>query len=343
MFLRAVGATIAALLLAASPARGEEPRVAALSWTRMPGAEQCATPRDVARGVEDRLGRRVFVSPAAAELFVEGRVERAETGWRVVITLSEADGTVLGTREIDGADEDCRAIDPSAVLVLSAMIDPEAALRAAAAPETESSEANAEPEPVETARTLEPPPPDCPEPPASAPSWRVGLHAGGVAGLGMLPELAPGATMHVDVTPPGFVPIELGATLFRTATAGLRDGGGADLSLAWGEAALCPELWSADGAWVRGCGGVQVGTVHSRGFGFDRSFDTEDVVASALLRARTGLRVAGPLTVSLGATLGVPVLRQTFEARAASGETREVFRMTAVTGLLEVGLGGDFF
>lgn len=338
-----------AALLVARPAAAEEPRVAALSWIRMPGAEACATPPDVAQAVEQRLERRVFVSPTDAELWVEGRVEHTETGWQAVIGMMDADGAEIGTRTIEVDDPDCRALDASVALVVSAMIDPEAALRASATPETQAAAEAAPEPPAESAEVLERPLSDCPEPapePRAPPArWGLGIVGGGVVGLGVLPGVALGATLHIDVTPPGFVPIELGVVIFRDARGELRDGGGADLSLAWGELGLCPEIGAGEteAGWLRACGLVQVGAIQSRGFGFDRSFDSDDAIVNAAARARLALRLTGGLMLSAAGTLGVPLLRRGFEAREAGGEIREVFRMAAVLGLLEVGVGGEFF
>src|SRR5258708_255178 len=51
----------------------EKGRTSSLSWLRMPGSDSCIATQALARSVEERLGRRVFVSAAEADVSVEGR------------------------------------------------------------------------------------------------------------------------------------------------------------------------------------------------------------------------------------------------------------------------------
>src|SRR5580692_3933573 len=125
---------LAAALAAPGTARAADPgpRSSSLSWVRLAGAEACVGLRDVARAVEKRLGRPVFVAPTRADVAVEGRIERARPsgGWRAVITVSDERGAVRGTRELRTDAADCRALDDSIALALALMIDPDASLSA---------------------------------------------------------------------------------------------------------------------------------------------------------------------------------------------------------------------
>jgi hypothetical protein len=166
---------------AATPA----PRTSSLSWVRMPGAEECIATQPLARAVEERLGRTVFVSAAEADVSVEGRVEGAPKAWRATITLRDSKGALLGTRELTSDKPSCDSLREPLALVIAVMIDPDASSR---------------PEPP-------PPPPDAgpaptappvviiqkeqvfvPVEPPSAPSWRFDSSVGLVAGAGLVPS-----------------------------------------------------------------------------------------------------------------------------------------------------------
>ena len=71
------------LLFASSPAAAQTGRTSSLSWLRMPGADACIATQALARSVEERLGRHVFVSASAADVSVEGRIEKRGKGPRL--------------------------------------------------------------------------------------------------------------------------------------------------------------------------------------------------------------------------------------------------------------------
>src|SRR5438067_9881368 len=86
-------------------ASASEGRTSSLSWLRMPGTDSCIATQALARSVEERLGRHVFVSAAEADVSVEGRIEKraahATSAWHAVITIRDSKGALLGTRELD--------------------------------------------------------------------------------------------------------------------------------------------------------------------------------------------------------------------------------------------------
>jgi uncharacterized protein YbjT (DUF2867 family) len=93
-----VGWTLA--MLPSEAAASDGPRTSSLSWERLPGAESCIATQDLARAVERRLRREVFVSAARADISVEGRVERtsASSGWRALVETRSPTGALLGTQ-----------------------------------------------------------------------------------------------------------------------------------------------------------------------------------------------------------------------------------------------------
>src|SRR5207249_5003 len=92
----------------------------------------------LARSVEERLGRHVFVSAAEADVSVEGRIEKraahATSAWHAVITIRDSKGALLGTRELDRTDPSCASMNEPLALVIAVMIDPEAKLSSTPTP-----------------------------------------------------------------------------------------------------------------------------------------------------------------------------------------------------------------
>jgi hypothetical protein len=94
---------VLAVVTAGVAARADPPRTSSLTWTRATGAEDCIGALDLARAVEERLGRPVFVSASSAQLTIDGRIERraSSQGWRAVVTLRSAKGEDLGVLDYD--------------------------------------------------------------------------------------------------------------------------------------------------------------------------------------------------------------------------------------------------
>jgi hypothetical protein len=106
-------------------ARADE---ASLSWVRLPGAEDCVSAPELASMVEQRIGRSVLQAPSRAEISIEGRVARdGESGWLAVIEVADRRGALLGRRELRVRDEPCSALDRPASLIISVLIDRDAA------------------------------------------------------------------------------------------------------------------------------------------------------------------------------------------------------------------------
>jgi len=118
-------AALAATLAWQPHARADE---ASLSWVRLPGAEDCVSAPELAAMVEQRIGRPVLQAPSRAEISIEGRVARdGESGWLAVIDVADRRGALLGRRELRVQDEPCSALDRPASLIISVLIDRNAA------------------------------------------------------------------------------------------------------------------------------------------------------------------------------------------------------------------------
>src|SRR5690242_20041849 len=135
--LRAAIAALALQALAARAQPAQAQQTSSLSWVRLPGAESCISTQALAERVEQRLGRRVFVSASQADLSLEGRVERVAAPPAFVANLVVSDplGRVLGRRVLRTAGTDCAQLEASLVLVIAIAIDPGASLAAVLGPE----------------------------------------------------------------------------------------------------------------------------------------------------------------------------------------------------------------
>ncbi|WP_394835457.1 hypothetical protein LVJ94_00840 [Pendulispora rubella] len=298
----------------------------------------------MAQAVEARLRRKVFVSASQADVSVEGSVSQAKHGataeWRAALTIRDARGNVIGTREVQRSGTTCsEALDESIVFVVSVMIDPDAAL----------GKPNPEPEP-------QPPPPPPPPPPevivkreevvvqVEPPDpWHFEANAGAVFSAGLLPSVGFGMTAAVLLKPPGFWGIEFSGTYWgRGSVDSKQPGTSSDVALAYGGVALCPLNWEKGVFSYRGCAGVELGTMQSRGVGFPVALSDEALVAHVFLPSRFGLRVAGPLVVSLGLSLIVPIVRAELSYRESNGSKQAIFRPAPIAGATDLSLGLRF-
>jgi hypothetical protein len=119
-----LGLALVAWLFGQPAARADE---AALSWVRLPGAEDCIAAPELARLVEERIGRPVLQAPSRADVSIEGRVGQDGDGWLAVVDVSDRRGGHLGRRELRVSGEPCSALDRPAALIISVLIDREAA------------------------------------------------------------------------------------------------------------------------------------------------------------------------------------------------------------------------
>ena len=125
-------------LLAAAPSE---------SWgLKWKAPRECIEPAQLARAVEAQLGGSVF--GAGAKHRIDGELVRSPQSpkWRAKFIAVDAEGSILGSRELTSDDASCHGLDEKLAMVVAVMIDPKRQ-----APES------APPPP--------PPPPPRPEPP----------------------------------------------------------------------------------------------------------------------------------------------------------------------------------
>jgi hypothetical protein len=335
--LLAFAATLALGASRASRASAAEPRrTSSLGWARLPGAETCIGARDLAIAVERLLGRPVFVSPAQADVLIEGRIEPAPSGFRAHVVLSSAAGQVLGSRDLDGPGASCRTLDEPIALVVGLLIDPEALL--APKPPPPAPEAPR----VVVERVYVPVP--APAPPCEP--WRTSVTAGPLLALGLLPGAGYGLSLRGEIIPPKLFPFELGGTVFLDAHADVSSQSveGASVELSYGFLGACPLALRADAWRVAACAEVGVGAVRAVGTGFalPGAGTKEQAYVHAGLAGRVARRIVGPLEVGVGVGLLIPLRPAQVQYEDKLGNTQELFHMSAVAGVFDASVGLAF-
>jgi len=191
------------------------------------------------------------------------------------VTLTE--NRSLVPARIDGVGSSCSSLDDSMVFVVSVLIESRRCAR-------------------ENDPSSGPPPPHHPllrkssvrqeaswsgRPPSP---WRFGANVESRVG-GLLP--AWGRCDGGGVArPPGFWGIQLSGTSWLRASVSADRGARSDLQLAYGGLALCPFRLEIGRFSYRACAGVEVGSLQSRGVGFDRHCRTRTSLCCIFCRVR---------------------------------------------------------
>lgn len=334
-------------LLRAQPASNlPPPRTSSLSWVRMAGAEECVATQQLARAVEDRLGRTVFVSAAEADVSVEGHVEpQPKGGWRAVITLRDGKGTLLGTRELATEKPSCDALREQLALVIAVMIDPDASSRPKPTPSASASAtATGTTPPVYIIQHDRAPAPEKPR----GPVWRFDGGAGITTGVGLMP--APYAGIHVGgiITPPFPLPapwavgLEGYGAVYLDTEASAERGASAVFSLISVGSSLCPvQLFGGWGSFSV-CGGGQLGALRVRGKGFDAAREELYALVNLASGVRLSVFLLKPIVLRLALDSVLPLVRDRFSYIGQDGQEHELFRAWPLTISGAGGLGVQF-
>lgn len=293
---------LVALVLLAAPAPDAR-------WgLRWQAPAECISPADLARAVEDKLGRAVF--GPSPEFTVDGALRAgAAPKWRAQFTLVDATGAVQGTREVSSDAAACSELNASLALIVAVMIDPRVALGSppvvepSAPPMPEPPPpAPTEPAPTEPA----PPPRELPRAEAGADAPRALVHGSrgevvfggsGTLGLGLSAAMGAQITVHVRWGQSAAVEWWVGLMPRNELS---RDGGLAAVHALQTALTLCPLRAEGGPVMFTLCGGV-AGTwmlTYTEGYkqGYTAFLARPDAVARA--RVRLGF---GAFALSLGA------------------------------------------
>jgi hypothetical protein len=305
-------------------------RTSSLAWIRSDGADSCIGGKELAEAVETVLGRRVFVSASAADVAVEGHVDRAASGagWKATLRISGDHGAVLGTRELESPAADCHAMDDSLAFVIAVMIDPDAAARP---------QAPLNPPGGSRGATTAPPPAT----PASSASWQIAPRLGVTAAVGELPSVAWGATVGLRLGPPA-VGVELLGSLFLPQDTAVPGAPGATVQFTWayGGVALCPRLARFADVSLVGCAGALGGVLTATPkTGVTNAQESNNFVVLATARARLDWHVSRLFLVGAEAGADLPFARPAWDATSTAGTAITVFHPSAVGGEAGVAVG----
>lgn len=323
----------------------------------MPGADSCIATQALARSVEERLGRHVFVSAAEADVSVEGRIEKraGHPGWHAVITIRDAKGALLGTRELDRPDAACAAMNEPLALVIAVMIDPEAKLSSSPTPLPPQP-----PPTATTAPTSPPPPPDLPPPVSTQPvapppdtttpqphakePWRFQGEALGTVSSGLAPEVAFGGTVAGMLFVPK-IPIALRAyASLYVPTKASDDGARASFDLITFGGAICPTL-RRPAIILMLCFGGHLGAIRSHPETQGRDIqDKTGALWNAVSEGRITIPIAAPVALTGGISGVLPLLRPTFGyTRSDTAKTTaSLHQVSSFAVVADVGIGFFF-
>lgn len=333
---RAVSAEASVILEVggAAAAPKKQARSSSLSWVRLEGAETCIASAALARAVEERLARDVFVSAADGGIAVEGRVERAGGAWRARIEVVGPDGASLGERALESTEERCDQLGELAAVTIALMIDPLTAPEPTPDPEPEPDPAPApDPEPEIVVRTVEVP---VPVEPAPGARWRFEVDATLVGSVGLVPTPMIGGQSTVILRAPNFVPVALEGALFPFARAETANGH-ADFLHVHAGLQICPLWLEENGLHLHGCLGADAGAVLV--IGGDLAIDEgERLIGQAHAAVRGHWDVIGPLTIRAAVHLLVPFRHDAFVATVA-GAPVPVYVPEPVAGMIDLGVG----
>jgi len=272
-----------------------------LDYERGPGASGCLAPRELASAVEQRLGRRVFVPAADAEIHAQVRARRAGRGFAIDVELRGPGERSLGRRRLNTRARHCSALDDSLTLVVSLAAD---LSLAPLAPLAAAREAPVSVTPLESAIEI----------PASSFAPRLGWHARpglGVTALsGLLPALGVGFAVELELRPPQFWPLWLRATRWhgQRVVAGST---GAEFSAQSLELGVCPWTLELGQLELRSCVEQLFGRVHAKGFGFD--LDQSGASATLALGAMETLSFrSGDWFISVSGSLLAPLVQRRY-------------------------------
>ncbi len=256
--------------------------------------------------MQERLGRDPFSPPH--DQWIEGLVQRDGEGWSARLLERDADGRVLGTREIQTVGSSCRELDGALTLALSLLIDPEAGLGATGSgiPAAMPSSSTA---PVSASGAV-PIGPDAPDAVSAEPASGAPLGAASSAdGAAPSPPSAnspPDPAVH-PTPPQGSLPlapptprrgVEIGAMLAGIAASEWVPG-------------LTPGVELATPIWIGARGGVQLGAMQlfeqrTRGAAASFGISLTTFSASGCLRSSPGFwRALGCIGMSVGSITGV--------------------------------------
>lgn len=322
-----------------------------LSWVRLPGAESCPSARALSERVVARLGRDPFA--ANATRFLEGTSQRQGDTFSAVLSVRDADGTLLGTRDLSSTAPTCQPLADAVALALVLTIDPNAGMEASEPtglrPPQPGPSATATPRPMlaptpvlappagGAANLADPEQPDAAEAGGLAGEstdgpWQAQLGARALLAARVLPSAAWGMGWHGELYLASWRVTLEGMWFPQTRAADRRFGFG----LTAAALGLCRPAFASGSLVVLGCGQVMAGAVHVT----VRELAPRDVSDQPWVAAGFGPRLALSVArcqLEAGALALVPLVQRRFRV---GGLESPVFDNDVVgaLGFVSVGL-----
>jgi hypothetical protein len=338
----ALALTLGLLVAGAAPTAAATPPPARvfLDYSRDPRAASCVSREQLVEAVEARLGRRVFVSEAEADLVVEVRARREGGRFAFDVRLVERDHQALGQRQLSTAARHCSALDDSLALVVSLAADVPTPDRAGASVDPAAAPSDGGPSaprplpPLETPLAI----------PAATHAPRLGLRVEPSLGLAVLAGPLPGAVMGLELGVTlrvgQFWPVSIRGSGWLPYTHQLGPDRGARFTARTLALGICPWEEQLGELVLQACVLEWLGRVDARGFGFDEDQQTERWL-SALGGGATLGHWLGPVFAAASFELLAPLVRRRYFFANVTDDTT-LHEEPWVYGALAVRVGTEF-
>lgn len=290
------------------------------------GADGCLEEEALRADVRERLGAEAAQNQPGNAIALH--LERDAGDVVLAIELRDANGVLLGERELRASEAECATLRAAAVLAITVMLGSDAQ-RAPPAASRAAPSAPPQEEPVPVSRSL--------------PDRAAQLELFGAAQLSA--GLVPGAGLHAVAglrsTALGGLPLELAVTFLGSAAAGLgQSSGTAQFAPLYALLAACPFGVRDHALRASACLGAQAGVLFVQAHAFtDKNESSTEPLIGVVARAPAALRVAGPLWLSGAITGGTPLLYRHVAGARADGTQRDLWHTSPIFGSVELGLG----
>ncbi|MDF3070376.1 MAG: hypothetical protein K0R38_5977, partial [Polyangiaceae bacterium] len=304
------------------------------------GAEACLPQPKLQQNVEKRLRRRVFTEPTRAQLRFSVTYEARGKETQARIDVSDADGTLRGTRTLVTSGH-CSSLDDSLALSVALLVDepPESEPAPELAPDPAPATSSGAPQPQPQPQPQRPTPRAITIPAeVAAPRepWHVAVGASFQGAWGLVPGVVPGFSLYARILPRQVVPIMLSGEAFARSTAERDEGSGARFRLLRVGLSLCPWLWRDPERSVSWCFGQKIGWLRADGFGFDHDLSERRLNYALEVGAEARQRLFSIVSLRAAFAAEVPVLRDRFVSSGRN--SAELFRASPVAFAAQIGL-----
>jgi len=319
------------LLASIATAHAQARPSAQLRYRHPPELADCPDELELRNAIAGRLGYDPF-EPTAPRL-VLATIARDATGLHADIEIRGDDNTVLGTRRLSAARNDCRELGSAMELAISVAIDP-LSLSRPPLPPAPPPPPPAAPEPIAPQPQPPPPPPTAAVAVETRVARPLSLRASAslLSSLGAGPAIDAGFAVQIGLRS-GMVSLGLeGRGDLPASATELPTGGGVQSSLLLAALVPCIHYRVA-----RGCAVAGAGELYGSGIHVDQPHDQHTFYAAAGARAGIELHLAGRLSLDVHVDLLGTLTRTTL--RLAN---MDVWTTPPVSAALGVGVVGNF-